>query len=399
MITMQIKKSEYKLWLILPLMFFITLTINLWLWRTIQENNIEIGVASRIIGPLASISMIPLSKTIEKLSFGLITTLGVAIFFLGLIFGLLTTNIYTINCSIFLLSLASYLIMFRSQLEFSLRQEGAHELRNQIMWYGFLCMLAATIPGYISEYFTINKSWLILIVISAICSIPLLIDIIKTKPIKNNIQVTEYKIERLKSWFTLFKNPQIKLLSQQTIILSGTMSLFNIVIPLWVINNNWENGHAGFIIGISGIASLLIRFIFKHIKWGEKPARDTVNMSCLAISLIFVVWPWISNFELGIVISIVYGLIYGISAPLSTSLYIWTSNKLKNSGGVFSTKTAVSSLIALSNPALLGIGVKLGMFNLIWSIFGVSSVCISYKQFNKTTNRLLRKINKLNQIQ
>lgn len=382
--------KKYNLWLSLPLLFFVNLSINAWLWFTIQEGFPEWGVTSRAVAAIASFIAIPFSTIIERTSWGKISSISAISLILGVAGTLFPFSVYTISISTFLISISGYLMIFRTQIEYTTRSDGAKDLRSFTTWYGAMCTISPLFAGYWAEYFKISSTWLYLVGVVLLISLISLIDVYRTKSESGtNFEFEENKKANLnlKSWLDLIKDPEAMRLVRQSVIFSGTMSTLNVVVPIWAIENNWSAGDAGLIIGIVGISSLIIRLVFNRIKWSEKNAQTFVQYSAWLCAIFFGIWPWIDSWALAVVIAILYGLFYGLAAPLSLNLYAWVSQRRENPGTIWGLRSLVGATISISSPPVLGWSISAGCLSYVWSGFSVFSLLLDRKQIKKNFNR------------
>lgn len=383
-------KHKYNLWLSLPFLFFVNFAINGWLWSTIQYGNSELGVASRAFGAIASFVAIPFSNYIEKKSWGFILTIACSSLVLGILLACLGFSTITISSSTFLISIAGYLMVFRTQIEFSNLGDGANKLRNFTTWYGTVCTIAPWLAGYWAQYFEIKNTWVYLLTIVTIAFLCFIYHILKAKKgkkIKINQIKRGDKRNSINSWLSLIKDAEAMRLVRQSIIFSGTMSTLNLVIPLWALSNGWSSGDAGTIIGITGLSSLFVRLIFNRIKWDEKSAQIFVQYSSWICALIFGIWPWVSSWYLAIGMAALYGITYGLSAPLSLNLYAWLAKRREHPGVIWGMRSFVGASLSVSAPVIFGAAVGAGYLNAVWSLLSFGSIALDHKQIGKNIKR------------
>lgn len=387
------KQSQYNLWAVLPVLFLINLAINAWLWRSLQNSDVSWGVYGRAVFSIAALMALPMSQKIGLLSWGKVAATGCFVVIGSLLLGVFNYNPWILCASSFFLGLSQHLLMFRTQIEYSEQAEGASKLRNFTMWYGISQMLAPWMAGFWAEYESIENDWVNIVLFGILSCIVVFYEIKSTKQIrekKNQVSAVKDSWDNEPAWKKVIRDPELMRLGRQTIILSGGMACLNVVIPIWAVNNGWTSGDAGFIIGLAGISSLAIRLLLGNRKWTERHAQIFVQWSCWVLAGIFAVWPWVSNWTAGVVMTVVYGLIFGASSPLSLSLYAWISQRRAYPSVVWASRSAIAATSAIGAPIMLGWAVSLGVINFAWTGLGLASLAVDRKQMKKNVSRKRR---------
>lgn len=382
------KQSQYNLWAVLPVLFLINLAINAWLWRSLQNNDVSWGVYGRAVFSVAALMALPMSQKIERWSWGKISTTGCLVVICSLIVGILPYNPILLCVSSFFLGLSQHLLMFRTQIEYSEQPEGASRLRNFTMWYGISQMIAPWMAGFWAEYESVEHDWVNIVLFGVLSCIVVFYEIRQTKQIRERKMVAKEKAVSEGSMIKrLWRDAELLRLGRQTLILSGGMACLNVVIPVWAVNNGWTSGDAGFIIGLAGVSSLCIRLLMGRRQWTERYAQIFVQWACWVLAGIFAIWPWVSNWTAGLVMTVLYGLIFGLASPLSLSLYAWVSQRRVYPSDVWASRSAIAASSAIGAPILLGWSISVGVMNFAWTGLGISSLFSDRNQMRKNITR------------
>lgn len=379
------QSKSFNVWLILPSLLFINFTYNIWLWCSIQGDDTEWGVWSRSVGAIATFALLPFSRLIEKLSYKKIVLGSTTFFVLAIFIGLLGVQPTYMSLSILLLSISSYLLIFRTQLLLTYSESGATELRRFTTWYGMLCMVSPLLASYFSEYFIISNYWWLV----SLIMVPFVIHVIyeSNKTIVEDIKVNQHLESETHSSISLykmaFKDKDVWSLIRQSIIFSGTMNMLNIIIPIWVNEQGWLPSKAGELIFMSGIASLAIRLIIHKKHFNENETYEIVKLTSWFCVIFFMTIPFCGDFLVACIISILYGIFYGIGAPLSLSYYALIARKKAYSNAIWSIRSAIGGILAISTPFALGWAVKFSILNSVWFCSSLLAILPEAKTIKK----------------
>lgn len=373
-----------KFVVLLLLVLLINVSLNIWSWLALEWTNNQWSIYGRAFFSIMPLCLLPFSEKIASISFVKVILYAAASATAGVaVIGLAYHPIWH-STSVMFLGMASHLIIFKSQVEWGIGDNGPEILKNFSVWQS---AMSITIPGFVGIIIDSGNGRNGGLVVLTILVALLCIIHVRLKFIKGD--AANKKVER---WSTrpltdAFRDKETRSLNLKTIFLSGSITAITAVMPLWAVKNGFSATQAGLILSVVGVCSFLSRAVLLRYALRENEAKIALAYLMWVAGSAVCAWPLINRIDVAVVVAIVFGLGWGAAQPISLGLYADLSKRVEVASSVWASRSFCISVSALSLPFMIGGAMKLGVLHILWhgtyglgALFGIRGATITRKE-------------------
>jgi MFS family permease len=148
-------------------------------------------------------------------------------------------------------------------------------------------------------------------------------------------------------------------------IIETGLELFNFYLPIYAHSLGFSASQIGIVMGSFALALLLVRFLMPRLV-GHSSEERVLSMSLFLAAATCLLFPFVSNFVLLMIIAFVLGIGLGCGSPLSMVL-AYNRSPPGRSGEAIGLRQTANKATEVIVPILFGsIGTAFGMVPVFW---------------------------------
>ena len=254
---------------------------------------------------------------------------------------------------------ALHLMIFRSQVLWSEFENSNKLLLNFSFAQSASSMIAPGLAGLMIDNMKRENMAIFVSFLSIIILLYIAISKAKEmgkfskKSIYSFLRKEEIKKE-LQRLYVGCKDDRLKRLNLDTVILSGSITAINVLIPILAINNGWPATKAGLVLSFAGVASFFARFVLLKCRIQEKHERMLISIFSMIAVLSFISLIWVRNIDYAFILAGLFGLASGAAAPISLGMYSGYSKLIADKSISWTMRSFFISITAIATPLLIG---------------------------------------------